>query len=73
MQYTIGRKEILSLALCGPTKSKGNTGAKYMQIAEEEIKDPFWWARLQKQGIVILVYLHKDRLSPSRGEENGGI
>ena len=33
-----------------------------MQIAEEEINNPFWWARLQKQGIVILVDLHKDRL-----------
>lgn len=69
VEGTIGRKEILFLALYRPPKqSKENTGSKYLQNVEEEMNDLYQWACLQGQRIVILGDLNIDRLSPGRCE-----
>ena len=66
---SIGRKEILFLALYRPPKqARGNTGSKYMQNVQEEMNDLCQWACHQKQTIVVLGDLNMDRLNPDRGE-----
>lgn len=49
VECTIGRQEILFLALYRPPKqSKGNTGSKYLQNVEEEMNDLYQGACLER-------------------------
>ena len=69
VECSIGRKEILFLALYRPPKQvRENTGSKYLQNVEEEMNDICRWACLQTQTIVVFGDLNMDRLNPDRGE-----
>ena len=72
VECSIGRREILFLALYRPSKQsrKNNDlrGSKYQQNVEDEMNDICLWVCLQKQCIVNLGDLNMDRLIPNRGE-----
>ena len=72
VECSIGRREILFLALYRPPKQsrkkKDPRGSKYQQNVEDEMNDICQWACLQKQCVVILGDLNMDRLIPNRGE-----